>query len=156
MGRSGNLPQPPVMLLGAYDHTLDDKNRLTFPAKFREAFIDGVVITRGLDGCLYAFRREDWDRLVDSRLSTLDPLSPEGRRLQRHFFSGASEAELDKQGRVMIPAQLIEHAKLSKEVVVAGVNDRLEVWDRAAWRKELAEVEGSAEDVAERLADKRD
>ena len=156
MGRSGNLPQPPVMLLGAYDHTLDDKNRLTLPAKFREAFIDGVVITRGLDGCLYAFRREDWDRLVDSRLSTLDPLSPEGRRLQRHFFSGASEAELDKQGRVMIPAQLIEHAKLSKDVVVAGVNDRLEVWDRAAWRKELAEVEGSAEDVAERLADKRD
>ena len=156
MGRSGNLPQPPVMLLGAYDHTLDDKNRLTLPAKFREAFIDGVVITRGLDGCLYAFRRQDWDRLVDSRLSALDPLSPEGRRLQRHFFSGASEAELDKQGRVMIPAQLIEHAKLSKDVVVAGVNDRLEVWDRAAWRKELAEVEGSAEDVAERLADKRD
>ena len=156
MGRSGNLPQPPVMLLGAYDHTLDDKNRLTLPAKFLEAFIDGVVITRGLDGCLYAFRREDWDRLVDSRLSALDPLSPEGRRLQRHFFSGASEAELDKQGRVMIPAQLIEHAKLSKDVVVAGVNDRLEVWDRAAWRKELAEVEGSAEDVAERLADKRD
>ena len=156
MGRSGNLPEPPVMLLGAYDHTLDDKNRLTLPAKFREAFIDGVVITRGLDGCLYAFRRQDWDRLVDSRLSALDPLSPEGRRLQRHFFSGASEAELDKQGRVMIPAQLIEHAKLSKDVVVAGVNDRLEVWDRAAWRKELAEVEGSAEDVAERLADKRD
>ena len=156
MGRSGNLPQPRAMLLGAYDHTLDDKNRLTLPAKFREAFIDGVVITRGLDGCLYAFRREDWDRLVHSRLSTLDPLSPEGRRLQRHFFSGASEAELDKQRRVMIPAQLIEHAKLSKEVVVAGVNDRLEVWDRAAWRKELAEVEGSAEDVAERLADKRD
>ena len=155
MGQSGNLPQPPAMLLGAYDHTLDDKNRLTLPAKFREAFIDGVVITRGLDGCLYAFRRQDWDRLVDSRLSALDPLSPEGRRLQRHFFSGASEAELDKQGRVMIPAQLIEHAKLSKEVVVAGVNDRLEVWDRAAWRKELAEVEGSAEDVAERLADKR-
>src|SRR6266550_1270155 len=70
--------------------------------------------------------------------------------------AGASEAELDKQGRVMIPVQLIEHAKLGKEVVIAGVNDRLEIWDRAAWRKELAEVEGSAEDVAERLADKRD
>ncbi len=156
MGRSGNLHPAPRMLLGAYDHTLDDKNRLTLPARFREAFLDGVVVTRGLDGCLYAFRRADWDRLVDSRLSTLDPLSPGGRRLQRHFFSGASEAELDKQGRVMIPAQLIEHAKLGKEVVVAGVNDRLEIWDRAAWRKELAEVEGSAEDVAERLAEQRD
>jgi MraZ protein len=144
------------MLLGAYDHTIDDKNRLTLPAKYREAFKDGVVVTRGLDGCLYAYRRPDWDRLVESRLAPLDPLSPETRRLQRFFYAGASESELDKQGRMMIPAQLIEHAKLGKEVVVAGVNDRLEIWDRAAWRKELAEVEGSAEDVAERLATQRD
>ena len=76
--------------------------------------------------------------------------------MQRFFFSGATEAELDKQGRVMIPAALIEHAKLGRNVVVAGVDDHLEIWDRAAWRKELAEVEGSAEDVAERLAAKRD
>jgi MraZ protein len=144
------------MLLGAHDHTIDDKNRLTLPAKYREAFKDGVVVTRGLDGCLYAYRRPDWDRLVESRLAPLDPLSPETRRLQRFFYAGASESELDKQGRMMIPAQLIEHAKLGKEVVVAGVNDRLEIWDRAAWRKELAEVEGSAEDVAERLATQRD
>jgi transcriptional regulator MraZ len=144
------------MLLGAHEHTIDDKNRLTLPAKYREAFKDGVVVTRGLDGCLFAYRRPDWDRLVESRLAPLDPLSPETRRLQRFFYAGASEAELDKQGRVMIPAQLIEHAKLGREVVVAGVNDRLEIWDRAAWRKELAEVEGSAEDVAERLAAKRD
>jgi MraZ protein len=144
------------MLLGAYDHTLDDKNRLTLPAKFRQSFAEGVVVTRGLDGCLFAYRRADWDRLVESRLAPLDPLSPETRRLERFFYAGAAEAELDKQGRVMIPAQLIEHAKLGREVVVAGVNDRLEIWDRAAWRKELAEVEGSAEDVAERLAAKRD
>ena len=144
------------MLLGAHEHTIDDKNRLTLPARFRQAFADGVVVTRGLDGCLYAFRRQDWDRLVESRLATLDPLSPEGRRLERFFYSGASETELDKQGRVMVPRELIEHAKLGREVVVAGVNDRLEIWDRAAWRKELAEVEGSAEDVAERLAAKRD
>jgi len=144
------------MLLGAHEHTIDDKNRLTLPAKFRQAFADGLVVTRGLDGCLYAFRRPDWDRLVESRLATLDPLSPEGRRLERFFYSGASEAELDKQGRVMLPKELLEHAKLGREVVVAGVNERLEIWDRAAWRKELAEVEGSAEDVAERLAAKRD
>jgi MraZ protein len=144
------------MLLGEHEHTLDDKNRLTLPARFREAFAEGVVVTRGLDGCLYAFRRSDWAGLVESRLSSLDPLRPEGRRLQRHFFSGAAESELDKQGRVMIPASLIAHAKLGKEVVVAGVNDRLEIWDRAAWRKELAMVEGSAEDVAERLATQRD
>jgi MraZ protein len=144
------------MLLGAHEHTIDDKNRLTLPAKFRQAFTDGIVVTRGLDGCLYAYRRPDWARLVESRLATLDPLSPEGRRLERFFYSGATETELDKQGRVMIPRELIDHAKLGREVVVAGVNYRLEIWDRAAWRKELAEVEGSAEDVAERLAAKRD
>jgi len=144
------------MLLGAHEHTIDDKNRLTLPARFRQAFADGIVVTRGLDGCLYAFRRPDWDRLVESRLATLDPLSPEGRRLERFFYSGASETELDKQGRVMVPRELLDHAKLGREVVVAGVNDRLEIWDRAAWRRELAEVEGSAEDVAERLAAKRD
>ena len=144
------------MLLGTHEHTIDDKNRLTLPARFRESFAGGIVVKRGIEPCLDAYRREDWVRLVESRLAPLDPLSKETRQLQRYLYSGASEAELDKQGRVMIPAQLIEHAKLGKEVVVAGVNDRLEIWDRAAWRKELAEVEGSAEDVAERLADKRD
>jgi MraZ protein len=156
VGQSGNVDPGPTMLLGAHEHTIDDKNRLTLPARFRQAFADGVVITRGLDGCLYAFRRPDWDRLVESQLATLDTLSQEGRRINRFFFSGASETELDKQGRVMLPRELIEHAGLGREVVVAGVNDRLEIWDRAAWRKELAEVEGSAEHVAERLAARRD
>jgi len=144
------------MLLGTYEHTIDDKNRLTLPAKFRESFAEGLVVAKGVERCLQAYRREDWDRLVESRLATMDPLSKEGRRIHRFFFSGASEADLDKQGRVMIPAQLLEHAKLGREVVVAGVHDHLEIWDRAAWRAELAEVEGSAEDVAERLADQRD
>ena len=76
--------------------------------------------------------------------------------MERYFFASAAEAELDKQGRVMLPAALIDHAQLGREVVVAGVNDRLEIWDREAWRRELAEIEGSAEDVAERLAAKRD
>ncbi len=144
------------MLLGEHEHTLDDKNRLTLPAKFRAAFAGGVVVTRGMDGCLYAYRRADWDALVENRLAGLDPLSQEGRRMQRFFFSGASEVELDKQGRVMIPAALLDHAGLGREVVVAGVRDHLEIWDRAKWRQELKEVEGSAEDVAERLATKRD
>ena len=144
------------MLLGEHEHTLDDKNRLTLPAKLRAAFAGGLVITRGMDGCLYAYRRGDWDALVESRLATLDPLSKEGRRMQRFFFAGAAEVEPDRQGRVMIPAALIDHAGLGREVVVAGVRDHLEIWDRAKWRQELNEVEGSAEDVAERLATKRD
>jgi transcriptional regulator MraZ len=144
------------MLLGEHEHTIDDKNRLTLPARFRAAFEDGIVVTRGMDGCLFAYTRDDWDRLVQSRLATLDPLSKEGRRMQRFFFSGAAESELDKQGRVGLPAALLQHAKLGRDVVVAGVHDHLEIWDRDAWRRELAEVEGSAEHVAERLAAKRD
>jgi MraZ protein len=143
------------MLLGEYEHTIDDKNRLTLPARFRQDFADGIVVTRGMDGCLFAYTRPDWGRLVEGRLASLDFLSQEGRRMQRFFFSGASETELDKQGRVGIPAALIEHAELGRDVVVAGVHDHLEIWDRAAWRRELAEVEGSAEHVAERLAAKR-
>jgi MraZ protein len=144
------------MLLGEYEHTLDDKNRLTLPAKFRQDFAEGIVVTRGMDGCLFAYTRADWSSLVERRLSTLDPLSKEGRRMQRFFFSGAAETELDKQGRVGLPSALLEHAKLGRDVVVAGVHDHLEIWDRVAWRTELAEVEGSAEDVAERLAAQRD
>src|SRR5919204_2578925 len=140
------------MLLGEYEHTIDDKSRLTLPAKFRESFAEGIVVTRGMDGCLYAYTKPDWERLVETRLATPDPLSQEGRRLQRFFFSGAAEADLDKQGRLMLPAALLEHAKLGRDVVVAGVHDHLEIWDRAAWRRELAEVEGSAEHAAERLA----
>ena len=144
------------MLLGEYEHTIDDKSRLTLPAKFRESFAEGIVLTRGMDGCLYAYTRSDWDRLVETRLSTLDPLSREGRLMQRYFFASAAAAELDKQGRVPVPAALTEAAGLGREVVVAGVYDHLEIWSRAAWREHLREVEGSAEHVAERLAAKRD
>jgi MraZ protein len=140
------------MLLGEYEHTIDDKNRLTLPAKFRRAFEDGIVVTRGFDGCVYAWTPQGWKNYRDSTLATLHPLSQQGRRMQRHFFSGASETAPDRQGRVSIPPALLEHAKLGRDVVVAGVNDHLEIWDRAAWKRELAEVEGSAEDVAERLA----
>jgi MraZ protein len=140
------------MLLGEYEHTIDDKNRLTLPAKFRKAFENGIVVTRGLDGCVYAWLPSAWESYRDTTLSELHPLSQEGRRMRRHFFSGASETTPDKQGRVNLPPALLEHAKLGRDVVVAGVNDHLEIWDRAAWKRELAEVEGSAEDVAERLA----
>jgi MraZ protein len=144
------------MLLGEYEHTIDDKNRLTLPAKFREELAAGVVVTRGMDGCLYAYTRSEWLERFQSRLGGLDPLQPEARKLQRHFFSGAAEAEPDKQGRIMIPGPLLRYAGLSRDVVVAGVHDHLEIWDREAWRRELNEVEGSAEHVAQRLAAQRD
>jgi len=139
------------MLLGEHEHSLDEKNRLTLPAKLRAAFEDGVVVTRGLDGCLFAYPRAAWEQLA-GRIQSLDPLSQEARVMQRHFFSGATQGELDRQGRMVLPQSLIEHAGLTREITVAGVHDHLEIWDRAKWRRQMHEVEGSAEDVAERLA----
>jgi MraZ protein len=139
------------MLLGEHDHSLDDKNRLTLPAKLREELGDGVVVSRGMDGCLYAYAAADWEELA-ARIRSLDPLSRESRMMRRHFFSGAVRADLDKQGRMVLPAALLESAGIAREVTVAGVYDHLEIWDRAKWREHLREVEGSAEDVAERLA----
>jgi MraZ protein len=144
------------MLLGEFEHTIDDKNRLTLPAKFRQALSGGLVITRGMDGCLYCYPQAEWEGLVESRLAGLDPLSKEGRMMHRFFFAGASEAEPDKQGRVMLPTTLAKNAGIGREVVVAGVRDHLEIWDRAAWNNHVKEFEGSAEDVAERLASQRD
>ena len=143
------------MFLGEYEHTLDDKNRLTLPAKFRDAFTNGCVVTREMDGCLSVYTPEGWERFVASRLEGLDPFARETRQLRRFVFAGASEAEPDKQGRIMLPPALVKHAGLTREVVVAGVHDHVEIWDRATWRRHLEEVEGSAELVAERLAEKR-
>ncbi len=144
------------MFLGEFEHTLDDKNRLTLPAKFRDAFGGGAVVTRGMDGCLNVYAKNDWERFVSDRLGELDPFSGEARQIERFLFSGAAEAEPDRQGRVMIPPALVQHARLSREVVVAGVRDHVEIWDRAQWRGYLEQVEGSAELVAERLAAKRE
>src|SRR4051812_30099339 len=139
------------MLLGEHEHSLDEKNRLTLPSKLRGAFDEGVVVSRGLDGCLYAYPQAEWQRLAE-RIQSLDPLAEASRDMRRHFFSGAASGEFDKQGRLVIPQGLLDGAGITREVTIAGVYDHLEIWDRATWRQKLHEVEGSAEDVAERLA----
>ena len=133
------------MLLGEYEHTLDDKNRLTLPAKFRTAMADGVVLTRGLDSCVEAYPLQDWTDLVERELGGLNPLSRESRQLERFYYSGA-----------VVPQSLLEHAGLGREVVVIGMRGRVEIWDRAAWRAQLKEVMEGAEHVAERLAAQHD
>ena len=140
------------MLLGEHEHTIDDKSRLTLPAKFRQAMAGGIVLTRGLDACVEAYPADDWQALVESRIAGLNPLSHETRVIERFYYSGAVEVRPDKQGRVMLPPALVEHGGLGREVVVVGMRDRLEIWDRAAWRTQLKEVMGNAEHVAERLA----
>lgn len=142
------------MFFGEYEHTIDDKNRLTLPAKFRDALGGGVVLTRGLDECLDVYARDEWHTLVEARLAPLNPFSREARELKRFFFAAAADAELDRQGRVHVPVALAKHARLGREVVVAGVHDHLEIWDRGTWSEHVTEIEGSADDVAERLAEK--
>jgi MraZ protein len=140
------------MLLGEYEHTIDDKNRLTLPARFRQSFADGVVVTRGIDPCLDVYAREGWESFVASRLEGLDPFSREAREMRRFLFSAGSEAEFDKQGRVTLPAAVMKKAGLGRDVTVVGVGDHLEVWDRDAWQAHSEDIEGRAEVVAERLA----
>ncbi|MCP9485321.1 MAG: division/cell wall cluster transcriptional repressor MraZ [Gaiellaceae bacterium MAG52_C11] len=143
------------MFFGEYEHSIDDKSRLTLPARFRDAFADGVVLTRGLDACLDVFARTDWYARVEERLAPLDPLTKEARQLMRHLFAAGTDAALDKQGRVLVPPALVTYASLGREVVVAGVRDHLEIWNRTSWAAQVTTFEGSADDVAERLADKR-
>lgn len=140
------------MLLGEYEHTIDDKNRLTLPARFRQSLAGGVVVSRGIDPCLDVYTREGWEGTVAARLADLDPFSRETRQMRRRVYSSGVEAELDKQGRVTLPAGLMKQASLGRDVVVLGVGDHLEVWDRGAWQTERDDVEGRVELVAERLA----
>jgi MraZ protein len=140
------------MLLGEYAHTLDNKNRVILPARFRAELSGGVVVTRGQDACLFVYPREHWETLA-ARLATLDPLSKDGRALQRLYFSGAVASDLDKQGRVTLPAALLQRAGVSKFVVVAGVFDHLEIWDDRIWRERLDEIRASGAAVADRLAE---
>jgi MraZ protein len=140
------------MFIGTYEHTIDDKSRLTLPARFRDALGDGVVLARGIDGNVAVYPRETWKVTVEARMSALDPLSREARELRRFFFSGAGEADIDGSGRVLVPAPLARHAGLDRVVVVAGNHDHLELWNPSAWEKHLNAVEGSVEHAAERLA----
>jgi MraZ protein len=141
-----------TVLLGQYTQRLDDKNRLTVPVKFRGDFDPDIVVTRGLDDCLWAFTREGWDAFHTEQSSRLDGFSREARQMRRFFFSAAHEAKLDKQGRVALPAGLMEHAGLDREIVVTGTGEHLEIWNRDKWADVVSESQGSMEDVAERFA----
>jgi MraZ protein len=140
------------VLLGEFEHSLDDKNRITLPSRFRQAFSDGVFVARGIEPCLLVYPREGWERLVATHMEGLGPFSKEARQMSRFVFAGAIETDLDKQGRIMLAPPHVAHAGLTKEVVVAGLNDHLELWEAAAWRSEIDDVGRSVERVAERLA----
>ena len=117
------------MFMGEYNHTIDAKGRLIIPSKFREILGDAFVVTKGLDGCLFVYDNEEWKRF-EEKLRSLPITNKEARQFVRFFLAGATEAEVDKQGRILIPNVLREFAEITKDVVLVGVGSRIEIWSR--------------------------
>lgn len=140
------------MFIGEYHHAIDDKGRLAVPVKFREEIGRIVVVTRGLDSCLFVYTQTEWTQLAE-RLSKLPVAKANTRAFARLMLAGAMELEVDKQGRVILPDYLRKYAGLKKKVVIAGLLNRLELWDHLAWQKYQAGTERNAGDIAEALGE---
>lgn len=136
--------------MGEYQHSVDAKGRLIVPAKFREALGETFVVTRGLDNCLFGYPMNEW-RKLEEKLKGLPMTKKDTRAFARFFFSGATEVEIDKQGRINIPSTLITHAHLEKECVVLGVSNRIEIWAKDAWEIYFNESEQSFNEIAENM-----
>lgn len=140
------------MLLGEYKHTVDPKGRIAIPAKFREKFTAGAIVTRGLDHCLFVFSKSEWEMLAQKIIS-LPLAQSDSRAFARLMLSGATDVELDTQGRILIPDSLRNYAYLKKQVVVTGMYTRVEVWDADAWNAYKTKTEGAADEIAEKLGE---
>jgi len=139
-----------AMFMGEYHHNIDNKGRLIIPAKFREELGDEFVITRGLDQCLFGYSMSEWSQ-IEEKLKTLPLTKKDARAFTRFFFSGATECELDKQGRVNISSPLLNYAKLEKECVILGVSNRIEIWSKQQWEDYFSESEDSFAELAENM-----
>jgi MraZ protein len=141
------------MFIGEFQHSIDEKGRIAVPAKFRRQISGGAIITRGLDNCLFIFTKKDWENFA-GKLMAASPLSQKDpRAYSRFFMSGASDVDLDVQGRILVPDYLRKVAGLKKSAKVIGVYNRIEIWDEATWHEYKTKIEGSSEEIAERMAD---
>lgn len=140
------------MFMGEYKHTIDTKGRLIIPAKFRYDLGENFVITRGLDGCLFAYPMSEW-KLIEDKLRQLPTNKKNNRDFVRFLFSDASECSFDSQGRINIPKQLRQHADLTKKCVVVGVSNRFEIWAEEQWELSIQETSDNFDDIAENLID---
>lgn len=136
------------MLMGEYEHTLDAKGRISMPAKLRKDMGDIFVLTKGLDGCLFAFSKGEWLNF-EEKLKSLPLSDKNARNFVRFFLAGATECEIDKQGRFLIPNNLREAASLEKEAIIIGVGTRLEIWNKSIWNEKDKEI--SADEIAENM-----
>lgn len=140
------------MLLGEYEHSIDTKGRIAMPAKLREGLGGKFIITKGLDGCLFVYAMDEWQR-VEQKLASLPMSRKTARDFTRFLFGGACEGECDKQGRVLLPASLRRYAGLEREAVIVGVGSRAEIWDAAKWQQYNEESAEDVNELAEQLAD---
>ncbi|KJS19260.1 MAG: cell division protein MraZ [Clostridiaceae bacterium BRH_c20a] len=140
------------MFMGEYQHTIDDKGRLIMPAKFRDGLGEKFVVTKGLDGCLFVYEMDEW-QVLETKLRNLPFTKADARAFARFFFSGATECELDKQGRILLPTNLRDHAQLQKDVFIIGVSSRLEIWSKEVWEDYSSQAEASYEELAEKMVD---
>lgn len=140
------------MFMGEFQHSIDAKGRLIVPAKFREKLGDIFVVTRGLDGCLFGYPLDEWNKL-EEKLNEMPLAKKDARLFVRFFYSAATECEIDKQGRINIPQTLRAHAQLEKSCVIIGVSNRIEIWDEARWQSFTKEAEMSFDDIAESMID---
>ena len=138
------------MLIGEFIHTIDNKNRLSLPAKFRSEMGKKVVVTPGLDGCLFVFTLKQWEK-ISEKLGESSLLQGDTRSFNRYMLGGASEAEVDSLGRVLIPDFLRERANLKEKVAVVGVQARVELWNEKQWQEYKKGVEKQADTLAEKL-----
>lgn len=138
------------VFMGEYQHTMDTKGRLFMPARFREELGMRFILTKGLDQCLFVFPMQEWT-LLEQKLRSLPVTMKEARAFSRFLFAGATDCELDKQGRILIPAHLRDYAGLEKEAMVIGVSSRVEVWAKEAWQTYNEESLNSLEDIAEKV-----
>ena len=136
------------LFIGEYEHSVDAKGRVIMPAKLREDIGEKFILTKGLDGCLFAYSQTEWNNF-EEKLKTLPLTNKNARDFVRFFLSGAIECEIDKQGRFLIPSNLREYAKLIKDIAIIGVGTRIEVWDKDTWKK--GEEEISADEIAENM-----
>ncbi|HHP51300.1 MAG TPA: transcriptional regulator MraZ [Moorella mulderi] len=140
------------MFIGEYHHTIDEKGRLIIPARFREKLGPKFIVTKGLDHCLFAYPPETWKEL-EQKLRHLPFTRADVRSFLRFFFSGATECELDRQGRILLPANLRAYAQLDKEAVAVGVSSRVEIWSRQLWEEYCQRTAEQFEALAEKLSD---
>ena len=136
------------MLIGEYEHTIDAKGRLSMPSKLRRDMGEAFIVTKGLDGCLFAFSQDEWKNF-ETKLKALPLSDKNARNFVRFFLAGATECEIDKQGRFLIPSNLREAGKLEKEAVIIGVGTRLEIWNKEVWVSKDEEI--SADEIAENM-----